>query len=1092
MARRKTRKSKQRSKIRRFLTWLLLIALLWPLYILGGRALCYLALREIEELTNTNIETEAVSYHANGSVFIKKLSITPSQENQDDDNPIFKANEVAVRFSLASFFSLSPRLKIIDVNDFVFDARYNLDEDRWNLSALKIRTPRERPEKMPRIQLKSGILRYAKVSGEKAEVAVSLPLDAEFGLDEDPRNGYKFEVITAAMASSNAPSRLTGFWKPGRVEFAGGIASVNVPEFEMAWIIDVMAADLIYGDDNSYSLKLRVDNLRSLRNPSLNRLALVEPVSAGNPSPFSALQRFFDQYQPSGRIDIDLDARGSLDRLSKSALSGKVLCRDVAICYHKFQYAIEEISGRIDFTNSSVRLRNLMGRHGDVRLSFNGWSRGFGPDWKYLIRITSDNMPLDNDLYDALNPKQQEFWDAFSPAGSTAIDYRFSRNSPTDKRKRLILEPRGAEAIYCKLLYPLKNLTGKITLDRDEMVFSDVVSRMDDHKITLNGKVKTNGTGEPTYDLTAKVQNLPLDSTLQNALPKKQRELFRQFRPAGLVDGWIRFLAPEREQASFTADLSFKEASLKLDRFTLPITDISAKILFSPGLIVFKEFSGRYDDCLLSLSGQIEPNTEPNRPSYNMSVRFEQAVLNDELFALLPESAKKVVTDLNPTGRIDFVADLDRSNPRKPADCYVTVHCLRNSISSSKLPHRLKNIEGAFTVDGNVVRLKDLTAALDYGPSGPNDPATIKVNGVATLADGTFESAILELSASDILFDEPLSRALPHRARGVYDPLASPGRFDLDLEKIQISREKNGRTSYDFDGAVTLERCGFQVSGSRIELSSVLNAKGLYHTDDGFENCRAKVVNGTLKIMGKTIDSLSTNILFDPNEGSWSTKDLVADFYGGNLKGKLVISRPAGRPGEYVLQTGFNGADLKRFLAGTKQPEKPEKGYTTGQMNGSLCLNAQIGKISTRIGTCRLTINDMQVGKLSPLAKLLNVLQLSAPKDFAFEQMLVDSYIRNNELFVRKLDISGQNHAFAGSGLLDLQDFDIDLKLTARGKRPATEDPSVLASLTEGLGQAVVRIDVSGNIQDPEITTETLPVIRETLQVFGSKTPESN
>ncbi len=1042
-------------------------------------------------MTNTNIETESVSYHANGSVLIKELSISPSQKQQDDDNPIFKAGEVAVRFSVASFFSLSPRLKIIDVNDFVFDARYNLDKDRWNLSALNIRRPRERPDQMPRMRLKSGILRYAKVSGDKSEVAVSLPLDAEFGPDKDPRNGYKFEVTTAAMASSNAPSKLTGYWKPGRVEFAGGLASVNVPEFEMAWIIDVMAVDLIYGDDSSYSLKLRVDDLRSIRNPSPNRLALVGPVSEGNSSPFAALQRFFDQYQPSGRIDVDLDAKGNLDRLSRSKLSGKVVCRDVSICYHKFQYAIDEISGRIDFTNSSVKLRNLRGRHDEVRLSFNGWSEGFGQEWKYYIRITSDNMPLDNDLYDALNPKQQEFWNAFSPAGSTAVDYRFSRKSPTDKQKKLILEPRDAEAVYCELLYPLKNLSGRLTFDRNKVVFSDVVSRMDDRKITLNGEVLTRGTEKPIYDLTAKVQNLPLDSTLQSALPPKQRELFEQFRPTGLVDGWIRFSASERQQESFTADLSFKQASLKLDQFALPITDISAKMVFSPGLIVFKEFSGRCEEGLLSLKGQIEPGAEPDRPSYNMSVRFDRAELNDELFDLLPDSARKAVSDLNPTGRVNLLADLEKKDPGKPGDYAVTVECLGNAISSPKLPHPLNDVEGSFIVDGSVIRLNNLTATLDYGQSEPNEPATVKVNGIVTLNDGAFNSAVLDLSARDIIFDEPLSQALPEHARGVYDPLATPGRFDLDIEKIQISRDNNGQNSYDFDGTVTLKGCGFKVSGTRIELSSILRSTG-YYAGEGFDHCRAKVEEGKLKILGKTINSLNTEILYDPNQSSWSTENLVADFYGGSLKGELIIKRPEGRPGEYVLQTGFDGADLKRFLADTKQPEAPENGYTTGKLNGSLCLSAQIGDLSTRIGTCRLTISNMQVGKLSPLAKLLNVMQLSAPKDFAFEKMLVDSYIRHNELFVRKLDISGQNDAFAGSGVLDLQDFDLDLELTARGKRPATEDPSVLASLTEGLGQAVVRIDVSGNIRDPKITTETLPVIKETLQVFGSKPLESN
>lgn len=1091
MARHENEKTRRRSRIRRLLSWLLLLALLWPFYILGGRALCYIALREIEGLTNTDIKTQSVRFDADGSVHIEKLLIRPSKE-EDGEDPIFEAEEVGVRFSVASFFLLRPRLKVIDVNDFVLNARYDLDEDRWNLSALKMRPPRGSPDRMPRIRLKSGILQYSKASGEKAEVAVSLPLDAEFWIDKGPPEGYRFEVVTGEMAFGPAPSRLKGFWKPGSVTLTGGIASVDVPEFEMAWIIDVMAAELTYDRHGEYSLKLRVDDLRSLRNPESDRLAMVAPASAGKSSPFAALQRFFDQYQPNGRLDIDLDASGSLSHLSESTLTGNVVCKDVAICYYKFQYAIEGIAGQIDFTNTSVDLRNLSGRHGDVRLFFNGWSRGFGPDWKYVIRITSENMPLDNDLYEALSPRQQEFWSAFSPAGSAAIDYQFRRESPTEKRRKLIVEPRGAEAVYCKFLYPLKNLSGKLTFDRERVIFSDVVSQMDDRAITLNGEVTTQGVDKPAYDLTARVKNLPLDSTLQGALPDKHRELCERFRPSGLADGWVRFSASDGEHSSFTADLSFKEASLNAGGFPLPITDISAKALFSPGVIVIKEFSGRRGNASISLTGQIEADSQLSRPSYRLSARVEGAELNDDLFGLLPESAQKIVSELNPAGKVNFTADLDKKNLSRPADCVLTVECLGNSISSPKLPHPVKGITGAFTVDGDNIKLDGLAGTLDYAPPEPNYPPAVKVDGEVTLDNGAFSNAVLNVSASDILFDQPLSLALPQRARGLYDAFAKPGRFDLDFEGIRVRRDKDGVNTYDFDGAVTLKNCGFRVSGSRIGLDSVLRAKGRYNTARGFSSCQAAFEDGTLKILGKTIGSLNTKIAYDPNQASWSTKNLVADFYGGKLKGSLFITQPADQPGEYVLQTGFDDADLKRFLADSRLAEAPENGYTSGRIDGSLSLSAQIGDPSTRIGTCKLAISNMQAGKLSPLAKLLNVLQLTAPKEFAFDRMLVDSYIRHDELFVRKLDLSGRTYAFSGSGLLDLQSRNIDLTLTARGKRPATDDPSVLQSLTEGLGQAVVRVAVTGNIHEPKVTTETLPVIGETLQIFGTKPPASN
>jgi len=128
----------------------------------------------------------------------------------------------------------------------------------------------------------------------------------------------------------------------------------------------------------------------------------------------------------------------------------------------------------------------------------------------------------------------------------------------------------------------------------------------------------------------------------------------------------------------------------------------------------------------------------------------------------------------------------------------------------------------------------------------------------------------------------------------------------------------------------------------------------------------------------------------------------------------------------------------------------------------------------------------MEVGKLSPLAKLLYVLKLTEPKDFAFEQMVVDSYIKADKLLFEKFDLSGPAIAFSGTGWMDLASDNVNLVLKARGKRLAAE-PSLVQSLAEGLGQAVVRVEVTGNVHDPQVTTRTLPVIEDSLKILGTK-----
>ncbi|MHC4227434.1 MAG: hypothetical protein ACYSW0_08410 [Planctomycetota bacterium] len=1083
---------KRRTVIRRLLGLVILAVLLWLFFILGGRALCYIAMQQIAGLTNTEIRTESVDFHTDGSVFITKLVVSPSEEQNGNDT-ILKAEEVFARFSLSSLLKLSPRLKVIDVNDFVFNAQYDLDYDRWNLSGLKVETTKSRPGRMPRIRLNSGTFRYTKTSRGKVEVGVSLPIDARFGLNEEKDQGYGFEIITADMASGFAQSRLEGFWKPGSITMTGGIASVDVPEFDMAWIIDVMAAELTYDQSNAFSLKLKVTDLYSRRSPVPDELALDESYSAKKKSsPFAALQRFFDRYQPRGRIDVDLDVSGNLNRPGESTLAGKVLCKDIAICYYKFKYAIEELAGQIELTTNRVELNNLSGKHGDVKLLFNGWSEDFGPDWKYDIRITSDNMPLDDDLYNALSHRQQEFWSTFSPAGSAAIDYRFSQSSPTDKHKKLTVEPRGAEAVYCDLPYPLKNLTGRLSFDSNKVVLSNVVSQVKERKITLNGEVENRSTDKPRYDISAKLDNIPLDLTLEEALPEKQRDWYKRFNPSGLVNGWVRVSRQEQGPSNFTADLSFEETTMRSDQFPLPISDISAKTIFTSDLIIVKKFSGQYGDGLISLTGQIRPGQGNEQTRFNLALDLEDTELNDDLFDTLPASTKKAVTDLKPEGRVNLNVNLNKEDITKPADCSIIVECLGNSITMPEVPYPLEDITGTLTVDAGLVKLKDVTATLGGDVPNPEYPATAKLNGQITLADNAFAGALLHLDANDILFDERFISALPQRIPILYDDASDPGRVDLDFENVRIRRISDGQRSIDFAGAVAFKKCGLIISGSRVELDSTVRTNGLYRTDKGFSSCQAALDGGAMRILGKSLTNLHTDIFYDPNSRIWSTEGLIADFYGGKLKGRLILKQPTGKAGEYVLETGFDNVDLRQFLSDTELQETPENEYTSGSMDGSLSINAGIGDISSRIGTCKLDISDMQVGKLSPLSKLINVFRLIEQKDYIFDRMLVDSYLKGNNLLVKKLDMSGQSLAFSGSGSLDLQNFNVNLALTARGKRLATDDPSVLQSLTEGLGQGVVRMEVAGNLYDPKVKTKTLPVIGKTLQIFGAKSADPN
>ena len=1119
--------------LRRVVRWLIALAIMavlsWFCFIFGGRVLSRIAISQIAQLTNTSIETGSVDFRSNGSVFIEDLVINP-YENEDPGRTILRAQKVHARFDLTSLLTLRPQLKRIDVNDFVFSAQYDLDTDRWNLSALKLHVPKSSSEGMPLITLGSGTLQYAKISGSEVKIAATVPLTAKLGFDRQPQRGYSFDFQTATQYGGSGESHLSGFWKPGYLEVAGGIALTDVPELEMAWTIDSMAAVLAYDQNDLFDLDLRIRNLRSNRNSELDRLALIGPGVLQTSTPFTALRRFFNRYSPQGLVDIDCKASGDLNNLSETTLTGSVNCKNAAISYYKSLYPVESIKGKIEFTRNSVTLNNLLGSHGDVKLAFDGWTRGFAPDWKYDIRISSDNMKLDDDLYNALSPAQKKTWLLFSPSGGAGIDYHFTRTSPETKARYLSVDLHGVDALYRTFPYPLKNLTGKLFFDPDSVIISNVVSDADGRRIALDGKVTGRATDRLGYNVSINAKNIPLDPTLQAALPEKQKDLYDQFSPTGLADGDIRVSksAQPGVAPTFTAELSLKQASLTSESLPpLPVTDITAGAVFTPDLIDIKDFSGRYGDAAVSLKGQIWPGQDDQPSRYALSLELKDTLLNDDLFDLLPESAAKIVEDFQPRGKIDLNAELTRLDPNDPTDYKIVVACLGNSVNLPQFSYPLENVTGTLTITPQAVEFRDVNAVPGDAVWIKSNAAFIKLDGRVSLANNAFRSAEFKLKANDIYFDRRLGDALPAAMRPLYNKLVPPAQFDLDLDQVRITLADNAKKHIDIKGRATLENCSLQISGAKTEfaaeldldeltitaaddgqryidiktlarlekcvlpisgakaeLDANLNINARYKTNHGFQNCRLLLDGRTFKILGKTFTNLTTDIDYNAELDNWTCRSLTADCYDGILIGKLEIKKTADARLAYALQTAFQNVDLKKFLSDTKM-KSDQDDHTTGKMEGSLNISARLGDSSSRLGACKLSVIDMQVGRLSPLAKLLQVMRFAEPTKFAFDQMFLDSYIKGNNLLIRKLDLSGRSAAFYGSGLMDLRTRKIDLGLIARGPRRATAGPSFIGSLAEGLGQAVLKIDVIGDFYDPQVITKPLPLIKSTLEILG-------
>ena len=1029
MAQSKNQNSKLKIKTH-LLRALILAFCLWVVVVLVGRALQLLAVRQIAELTNARVEAESVHFRLNGSIFIRNLVIGSAPERKYD-NAVFKAETVYTRFGIGSLLLFRPRLKKISVRDFLFSAQCDLDTGRWNITEIKIKTPKGRSGSMPVIHLKRGTLQYATVSNNKLKVVSEVPLGMKFEPAKEDGDGYAF-YITTADRPGFAKSTLTGLWQSTKAKIEGTVSSEDIPAFERSWTTDAITAELNYDPNNEYSLNLEIKNLSSEQKTIRNTIAFGTQEFLQTWNPLNSIRIFFSRYYPAGNADIELQANGNLDRLSETKLTGKVYCKDASISHYRFPYTIQNIAGSIDFTERTLTLNNLTGLHNDVKFFFNGVSEGFGPDRTHQIRITSDRAILDQDVYYSLNEKQKKFWTDFAPKGFVAVDYRYNRNPRTGRKITLALEPLAAEVTYRHFPYPLKNLTGSLLFEPDRITISDVISQTSNRRVIFNGEVTDCRTDDPLYDISVKAENIPLDSTLASALAVVQKS------PGNGID--------------------------------------------TAGQIQIDELTGR-----------IWKTREYQQPHYDLSPYTKDLQLNEHLFAMLSPAMQKAVRQVQPTGRINCRLNLKDNQPKQRADYKITVDCLDNAVSFKSFPYPLKNITGQLTITRDEIEFADITAFAPGAIQIIPGASTVKIDGRITKVDNAFDSGEFELSACDISLDSRLGAALPKAFKTFYTALSPAGRFDLDIENIKIFDAEPTGKNISFAAATRFKNCLLDTSPAVTELDAAVKIKALYNTDDGFQNAAVAFNADNLKIKDKPLTGLKADIDYDPNLQNWLTKNLIADCCGGKLMGTFELKRPFETTLEYMLQMGFEGIDLKQFLVSSAKPQQsPRDGHTTGRMNGALNITAQLGNNKTRFGTCRLTIENMQVGKLSPLAKLMHVLKLTSPKDFAFDSMFIDSYIKADNLFFERFDMSGETLAFNGSGKMNLKEWVVELLLTARGSRLVTAEPSALQALAEGLGRGVVQMEVTGNANDPQVTVRTLPAIKESLKILGTKKNETN
>lgn len=1048
------------------------------------------ALRQLRQMCRERVSMGAVEFRGGRHITCRDVVIEsgdPADTGGQDahianayDRQMIYAKEVRGRLSMWSLLRLRPRFKRITLRQVHVHAQYDADRRTVNLAALA--APAGGGGRLPIIAIEEGVLRVSSVSSGKSRTHTIIGLDGKIAPVGGKRGDYGF-YLAANDSLAFAGSFVRGTWHGAsrRIQLnEGRILMGSSPVLGNAWAMHDVALELVYDKDNirlerfewrtgarsrgrieaavrdwrgaaEYKVRIVMDDW--LLTPTAEPDAVVygeqalEVVGSG-------LRHFLKMYRPIGRGGLDVRTRGRLADRWVEAWTGTVRADDVSVCYARFPYTLEHLMGTLVLPETEamdVVFDQLRCRHEGVNLVIGGRAVKVGGRWTYNVHLVSDNMRFDEDLRAALSARQQAMWKAFTPGGTARIDYRFGRDENGRSTDLLVAQLDGATATYEHFPYPLENLTGTVRIEGERITLKDVASRYDgdNRVITLNGHVEAIHSETPRFNMSIDANDVPIDATLRAALPERQRRFYEHFDVDAVTDAVIRVFPNEvgRRAVEYIADVKIRDASMVYRQFPLPLTNVDVDAQLTADRILLKRMTARHKAGRVEVSGDIWPVTDQVPTSgVCLSVRADSLELDEQWLSGLPEEAAKATAQLRPAGTINLEGTLNVNAPTYCEPFRITVECLGNSFRPADFPYTVDGVTGRIEITADELRLEDFRL--------PNLALVEGVEGI-----------------------------LPDDARKVYIALAPAGVVDVRIDKARLFRTEAKQSQVDLAGEVTLKGCAFGDIGRVSDMEGVLSVNMLYAANGGLLRGDAVLYAESMSIKGRHFSDVRADIHYEPEEKRFTSRDFKAAFYGGKILGDADVVQTDSCL-RYDVTVLFDGVQVDGMVAAARSADVLLTVESQGYASGSLGLRGTFGRISSNVGRLRMGIRQMKLAPRSLIGKVLEAMQLNAPSDYMFSDMSVDAFVQGGRLVLQEVYMSGSSNVLLGRGLIDLEQGGVNLEFRSYGT-VVSSNPSFFETLARGLGAAIVRVDVSGTLDEPRIVTTPFPVLSSPLGLLG-------
>lgn len=842
----------------------------------------------------------------------------------------------------------------------------------------------------------------------------------------------------------------------------------------------------------------RVEELRTLDDVdftarlALSDLTLPSKGPAASPQERRFIRRwhpvaaFYKIFDPHGLVDIELDVAKKAGADNPIvARHGLMTVKDGDASCHFFPYRVEHVDGVVEISPEGILLRDLRGEHDGGVVDVDGWLAGPTRCTPADLYITGTKVPIDDALARALKPKYRRIRELFRPHGRLDIELQLTRGDSPDGDRPAKWESAVAvsfldlTAEYVGFPVPVEHLSGMLSIMGKRLQVVDVRGLLGRARVNLSGDLTFGKAGPDDMNLTIDASDVRLTDTLLAALPGALEGRVRRFRPAGTFDMSMSVaLDPNAAGITYDATVTLTGMTVRHERFPVTIADIRGPMHLTRDMLEVTDVTGRYGDGIARIHGRMQRNG--SQRGVDLSIECRHLLIDEPLRAAAPPSLRRVLSDWRVDGPIAADVDLVVDPVDGPGDLELTTvaHIDGANVKHPRFPIPFENVRAEIHFDNKGARAQGIVA--QYGD------AAVRVD-FETRRSAAGEYGTIRLDATDVPLDASLRDILPGGVKAAWGRLGLIGRVDLRLDPLRYETRSPGEPRvWSAAGTVQLHDVAIPGVADIKHMSGRVIGDGLLLDPVG-----GTVLNGDLEltrvdVFGRRVTSVQSPWVYAHTADGGGQLNLAAvqgEVYGGRMAATAdVMLDPEGT--NYELTTKLQGVELGPFVnAGRDDGEEPvdAEGRTNAQFN----LSGEVGARFSKRGSGRVEIDEGRMYRLPIILAILNVFNLSAPDDRAFDNAEADFRIAGNQVQFSNILLRGSALELQGAGTMSLPDRGLDLSLHSKsqwGRVPGVTD------FVEGVSKELVELRVKGPLSRPTVRLEMLPNInRERKELFKKK-----